>query len=198
MDVKARIEFFFDKIRTLRGDPHYIALGMAVGVFTGITPTVPFQTVIAVTLAYLLKASKSAAVIGTLTANPLTLPIYYVGSYNIATSLLGCSIPGDIQFSSVSELLALGRDVTLAMITGGVLLGLVPAMATYLITRRFFQTIRARLDIGQFEPATESANAAPGGSTAAITRERDCERPEAGVGMEGNGPCKSPDKRMES
>jgi len=42
------------RVKKLEGNPHYIAMGMAIGVFVGITPTMPFHTVIAVALALIL------------------------------------------------------------------------------------------------------------------------------------------------
>jgi len=155
MSVKARTDRFLKKIRTLQGDPHYIALGMAVGVFMGITPTVPLQTIIAVVLALILKASKPAAVIGTLTANPLTLPVFYIGSYKVGKFLLGDPIPTDIQYESVAAFLKLGTDMTIAMLAGGVLLGLVPGIATYFIALKFFQTFRGRLKNRKLEQKDE-------------------------------------------
>ena len=38
------------RVKKLEGDPHYIAMGMAIGVFVGTTPTMPFHTVIAVAI----------------------------------------------------------------------------------------------------------------------------------------------------
>ena len=50
---KYSIREFIQRAKTLQGDPHYIAMGMAVGVFVSLTPTVPFHTVIAIFLAFI-------------------------------------------------------------------------------------------------------------------------------------------------
>ena len=155
MNVKESLRRFGKQIRTLQGEPHYIALGMAIGVFAALTPTVPFQTVIAVTLALVFKASKPAAVIGSLTANPFTIPLFYMGGYKIGTFLLGGSIPDGIQYESVRELLALGAGVTMAILTGGVLLGLMAGCITYLITLKFSQALGARLKTSKPEENQE-------------------------------------------
>ncbi len=34
---------FFEHAKKLQGDPHYVAMGMAIGVFVAITPTIPFH-----------------------------------------------------------------------------------------------------------------------------------------------------------
>ena len=116
---KRRWHQMVTRIRTLEGDPHYVALGMAIGVFVGVTPTIPFHTVIAVSLAFVFKGSKPAAAIGVWFANPVTIPIFYIGSFKLGTLILNKPIPFDVKFESIKELMALGLDVTLAMVVGG-------------------------------------------------------------------------------
>ena len=143
-DFKQRVRQLGVRILSLQGKPHYIAMGMAIGVFVGVTPTIPLHTVIAVALAFVLKGSKPAAIIGVWVGNPLTIPFFYLGSYKIGVLLLGKSIPFDLKYESVSELMKLGLDATLAMIAGGVVLGVVPGVAAYFITRKVFRAIRSR------------------------------------------------------
>jgi len=50
-NLRYNIRQYGQKIKQLQGDPHHVALGMAIGVFVGVTPTIPFHTVIAVALA---------------------------------------------------------------------------------------------------------------------------------------------------
>ena len=116
----------------LRGKPHEISLGMAIGVFVGITPTMPFHTVLAVFLATLLRASKLAAALGVWICNPLTIPLFYYGSYRLGRFVLGSpelSLPPGYSFIS---LMKLGKHVTVTMLHGGVLLGILPALLTYI------------------------------------------------------------------
>jgi uncharacterized protein (DUF2062 family) len=40
---KERGKAFYLRIKSLQGDPRYVAVGMAVGVFVAFTPTIPFQ-----------------------------------------------------------------------------------------------------------------------------------------------------------
>lgn len=142
--LKERIRQFIVSFKTLQGDPHYIAMGIGIGVFVGVTPTIPFHTVLALALAFILKGSKPAAIIGVWFGNPLTIPFFYWGSYKIGMLILGNSAPFNAQYITITELMELGLDVTLAMITGGVILGIPPGIASYFITRRIFAGIRSR------------------------------------------------------
>lgn len=142
--LKRRFHDFIERTKKLQGDPHYIAVGMAIGVFVAITPTIPFHTVIALALAFILRGSKAAAAIAVWVSNPVTIPIFYVGSYKVGNFILGNSIPFDPKYESLSELAKLGLDATIAIVVGGVLLAIVPGIAAYFITRKIFTTLCAR------------------------------------------------------
>jgi uncharacterized protein len=144
MNLREKIQHLITRFKQLNGDPHYVALGMAIGVFISVTPTIPFHTIIALALAFILRGSKAAAAIGVWFSNPITIPLFYKGSYDLGISILGNSAPFSTEYESILELLKLGADVTIAMITGGVILGILPAIAAYFITRRIFIKLRLR------------------------------------------------------
>ena len=144
MNLREKIQHFITRFKQLNGDPHYVALGMAIGVFISVTPTIPFHTVIALALAFILRGSKAAAAIGVWFSNPVTIPLFYKGSYDVGVSILGNSAPFGTEYESILELLKLGADVTIAMITGGIILGILPGIAAYFITRRIFIKLRLR------------------------------------------------------
>ena len=141
---KDRLRSLVERIKKLQGDPRYIAMGMAIGVFVGVTPTIPFHTIIAIALAFVLKGSKPAAAIGVWFANPITIPIFYIGSFKLGTLIINKPIPFDAKFESIDELMTLGLDVTIAMVVGGALLGIVPAILAYILTYRFIVVIREK------------------------------------------------------
>ena len=135
------------KTNNLQGDPHYIALGMAAGVFIAVTPTFPFQTFFAIGLAFILRASKAAAAIGSLLSNPLTIPFIYWGNYKIGSIFLKEIYSFDIKKISITEILNRGVDaaainIAAAMIAGGAVLGIIPAFIAYFITKKAFIKIR--------------------------------------------------------
>ena len=142
--MKHNVRQFITRFKELEGDPHYIAMGMAIGVFVSVTPTIPFHTAIAIGLAFILRGSKVAAAIGVWFSNPVTIPFFYLGSYKAGAILFGISSPFDAKYHSVSDLLKLGMNVTWAMITGGALLGIVPGIIAYFITRKIVVTLRSR------------------------------------------------------
>jgi uncharacterized protein len=78
-------------LRTLRigASPHRLALGLAIGVFVASTPLLGLQFMLAGVLAWMLRASLPAAMIGTFWANPITCPPIWLASYGIGAALLG-------------------------------------------------------------------------------------------------------------
>jgi uncharacterized protein (DUF2062 family) len=138
--VKLRLAY--ENIRRLQGDPHYVALGMGIGVFVAVTPTIPFHTIIAVALAFVFRGSKPAAIIGVWFSNPLTIPLFYYGSYKTGAFVMGMDLPAAIPYKSFTDMLDLGVDVTLAMLLGGCILGIVPAIIAYSLTFRLVCRIR--------------------------------------------------------
>jgi len=144
MNLREKIRQLIIRFKKINGDPHYVALGMAIGVFISITPTIPFHTIIALFLAFILRGSKAAAAIGVWFSNPLTIPLFYKGSYDLGMSVLGNSAPFSTKYESIIELLKLGANVTIAMVTGGIILGILPGIATYFITRKIFIKLRLR------------------------------------------------------
>ncbi len=135
-NIKDRLRVLYQKVKRLEGDPHFIALGFAIGVFVGITPTIPFHTVLAVALAFLFKGSKAAAVIGVWFANPATIPLFYFLSYRVGTFFFNLT-PFDARPRTVLELMKMGTDLTVAMVSAGMILGILPAVAAYWFARWF-------------------------------------------------------------
>jgi len=139
------VKKFIANFKQLRGDPHYISMGMAVGVFIGVTPTFPFHTTLAIALAVLLRGSKTAAALGVWFGNPLTMPFFYIGSYELGMLLLGRSLPSHVlQQHSVKDMLTIGVEATSAMIAGGVLLGILPAVIAYFVTYKMLSKMNVR------------------------------------------------------
>lgn len=161
---KRKLSIMVDRIRKLQGDPHYVALGMAIGVFVAITPTIPFHTIIAVAMAYLFRASSPAAIIGVWASNPFTVVFFYIACYKAGMLLLGTTF-GETE--TVKALVhVMESDIPLieqvhvfvtffqtrlklffAMVAGGVILGIPAGFVAYLVTKKFVEKIHLQKKI---------------------------------------------------
>ena len=74
------VKYYALKFKRLRGDPPSLALGTAIGVLIGISPTIPLHTVAIIVVTLLMRASTIAALISaSVISNPLTMaPLYYL------------------------------------------------------------------------------------------------------------------------
>ncbi len=143
-NFRVHIRAFLDRVKKLKGDPTYVAKGMAIGVFIGVTPTIPFHTAIAIALAFIFKASKPAAIVGVWFCNPVTLPLFYYGSYKVGALLFRLDISADLKGMPISEILEMGAEVTAAIMCGGIIIGIPFGIAAFFITRSVFHRLQLR------------------------------------------------------
>ncbi len=129
---------------------------MAFGIFSGMMPTIPFHTALAVALALFFKGSKITAAIGTWISNPLSWYFLYYLNYKIGALILGLS-ERNRGFSSVMEAIDHGEEamvvagkiagaggiIITAFLLGGVIMGVVSALPSYFIFLRFFRFIKS-------------------------------------------------------
>ena len=73
----------------LRGTSKELALGFALGLFIGFTPTMGIQMALGVFFASLFKWSKITAAIGVQITNPITAPFLYTFTYYIGAKIMG-------------------------------------------------------------------------------------------------------------
>ncbi len=135
MTLRRVLKYYWVRLTRLRGDPRKLAWGMALGVFVGITPTVPFHMVTVLTLAPLLRISVVTAYMGIWVMNPVTIaPLYYL-AYEVGRRLLfpgeALRLPEAWTWQAALDVLWRGG---LALQVGGVIIALPPAVASYFLT----------------------------------------------------------------
>ena len=151
MDFNRQFRYIYLRLIRLRGQPHELALGMALGIFIGMTPTIPFHIIIAIALALAFKASKITAALGTWICNPLTVYLVYKYSYKIGSLILGFDhrtglLRQVVEAINCGELLKVittilggGGMVVAAFLLGGTILGVAFAVPSYGIFLYFFK-----------------------------------------------------------
>ncbi len=149
--------YYFLRVKRLRGDPEYLARGFAFGIFIGVLPLAPVQTVILIPLTILFRVSTLAAFIaGMLVSNPLTfIPQYYL-TWKVGNAVL----PGWVTweqiehalhviaeqglFDGIAALSQLGIKAVAVIETGGAIIGAPAGMISYFFARSFFLAVRER------------------------------------------------------
>jgi len=128
------------RVSRIQGTPHAIALGMACGVAVAMTPLLGLHFPIAFVLAWLFRASPMAAMVGTIAANPWTVPAIWYASYRIGCQMLGMAPGHDSQAHlTLAFLLDHPLRVFLPMLAGGSAMGLVGGVLAYAIAKPLIQ-----------------------------------------------------------
>lgn len=142
----------YERFVKIRGNPREIALGFALGVFVGISPTMGLQTAIAIFLAALFKWNKISAAVGVWISNPLTAPFLYSITYFAGARILGMDInlhQPDIGVTTFFLIIEQAPGIFWAMSVGGIVLGLPIAVAAYTFAfsgvSKYQEGIRRRL-----------------------------------------------------
>ena len=135
---KSVIHRAYARFIKIRGQPREIALGFALGIFIGMTPTIGLQTPIAIFLAALLKWSKLSAGFGVWITNPLTAPFIYGLNYFAGAKLIGLNptftIPDDLTWAAIKEMIQNAPRMFGALTVGGIVLGLPLAVSSFYVS----------------------------------------------------------------
>jgi len=142
--LKDRWKKFYDQFISLRGTPEHLAFSLAIGIFVGVTPTIPFHTIIIAVLVFLFRRNFTAAWLGSwLISNPLTIPVFYLSQYELGKRLLGMNSM-NIAFSDYSfcTILHMGKSVMVPLLTGGVAMAPLVALGSYVLALRSLRMLR--------------------------------------------------------
>ncbi|MCJ7596028.1 MAG: DUF2062 domain-containing protein [Desulfobacterales bacterium] len=159
MNYQRELKYIYLRFLRLRGHPHDLALGMALGVFAGMMPILPFQTALALALALFFKGSKIAAALGTWVSNPFNWYFLYIYCYKIGAWILGITEKHKMFHSIMTsiheregamvileKIASAGGAMTAAFLVGGLILGIASAVPAYFIFLRFFRWVKAWRD----------------------------------------------------
>ena len=151
-------KYYYLRFLRLRGKPGELARGVAIGIFVGITPTIPFHTILALILAMILRGSKIAALLSTvLVSNPLTfVPQYYLAfrignwlspkniSWEKMTELMEALSSGAHFRESFAALGHMGLDTLMTLLVGGSILAIPFTIASYVLSFLFFKSLQQK------------------------------------------------------
>ncbi len=152
--IRHRLKKLIVSFKELQGNPPYLARGVALGVFVGIAPLLPFKTILIVSITFLFPSSTVAAIlVCTVIGNPFSyIPLYYA-----AWCVGNLVFPGYASWEKIKvslhlieqsglreSLLLLGQtgvETMLVVVLGGVVLAIPFTVLSYPLSLRFFSKI---------------------------------------------------------
>jgi len=144
MNPRRRIRQFYDQFISLKGEPKSIALGMALGIFIGVTPTIPFHTALIIVATFILRQNFTVAYLGSwLIMNPLTMPFFYFMQYRLGKYLLGNGdLPIVFNDYTIWHIIHMGWCVAYPLLLGGLIMAPFFAIPAYFLTHNAVLAIR--------------------------------------------------------
>jgi uncharacterized protein (DUF2062 family) len=151
----------FDRLRALLhlDDPPWrLALALSVGVFISCTPLYGAQTLLALLVATVFRLNKAVTVLGTWLNLPWFAPFMYAAALKIGARVLAevrnreaeslAVLFGTPLRVSLHDLVGVLPDISLALVIGTTLVGLVAGTATYVVAFGIIRRRRARANGG--------------------------------------------------
>lgn len=150
-------KYYFLRFTRLRGDPYSLARGTAVGIFIGVLPLLPVQTILLIPLTLLLRVNTIAAVVAaSVVSNPLTFVPQYYYTWKTGNMIL----PGRVSWEQLQNIMTtithegllegigtlsqLSFKTLSVILTGGAIIGTPFAVIGYFIALKFFITLHAK------------------------------------------------------
>ena len=139
----------YDRFLRLRGNPHEIALGFALGLFVGMSPFMGFQTAIAVFWAAICKANKISAAAGVWISNPVTAPVVYGFTFFVGSRFFAShqhfALPADPGYTTLVHLLQNAPRIIWILALGGIISGIPIALLGYFFSYSAIVNYRTKI-----------------------------------------------------
>ncbi|HEY4706857.1 MAG TPA: DUF2062 domain-containing protein [Thermodesulfobacteriota bacterium] len=132
--IGRRARLVYLKILRIDDPPERIARGAAIGVAMGVLPTFGLGTILSLAGAFILKANKAAAVLGSFVVNPLTAPFFWTLSAVVGSFIMREDY-GSIYETARSEgfLSGAGWAYLVFLVGNGVVTAVFTAASYYLV-----------------------------------------------------------------
>ena len=165
--VRLAYERVVRPILQLNDSPHSISLGITLGLFVGLTPTVGIQMVLVVIFGTLIRANRLAAVCVVWISNVFTVvPLYYLfyitgimllGRESMSYDDLGRIVANDSDRGALEYVTHIFNELGWPLWLGSVVIATVCSIPTYPLCLRFFRCRAQRADVAAASAAEVEA-----------------------------------------
>lgn len=139
-----KLKELYHKLIHSHASPEEVAWGFAIGVFIAMTPTLGLHMLIAIALCAVLKKNEIATILGTWVVNPLTIfPCYWL-TFKVGLLFLGRPLEQEITTRALTDIFHLGGKILLPLWIGGVVVGILSALLSYLLVLKIYPFLRDR------------------------------------------------------
>lgn len=143
--MKRWTRYWYLRLMRQNSSPKNLAAAMALGMFIGSMPIIPFQSVVVIALAFVFRVNKLAAWLATCYSNAFTMVPFYYFLYkvgDVVTPFEGVAF--DPSMLEMEKMIESGWDVFLLMLAGGFAFGVPASVATYFLSLVIIRRYRER------------------------------------------------------
>ena len=144
--LKQWLRDLWQKMIHQKTSPEQIASGFAIGIFASCFPILPFDTPVAIALAWLFRRNVLAAVTATtvtLVAVPL-VPFLWLAAYHLGRLIVPAKSIVRFDHTNLAAVLQMGWDVYQATLVGTVLIATPIALISYVVIKRLVARWQSR------------------------------------------------------
>jgi len=152
---KRWFKYWYLRLMRQNSSPKNLAAAMALGMFIGAMPIIPFQSIVVIALAFLFRVNKLAAWLATCYSNAATMVPFYYFLFKVGNSVTSFSnVVFDPQNLEMAKMISAGWDVFLIMFVGGLAFGVPATIITYFFSLYIIRRYRKRRAIKQLRKRT--------------------------------------------
>ncbi len=151
------LRYWYLRLMRQNSSPKNLAAAMALGMFIGAMPIIPFQSVVVIALAFVFRVNKLAAWLATCYSNAATMVPFYYFLYKIGIAVTPFH---DVQFDpsklEMEQMIHAGWEVFSVMFAGGFAFGVPATLLTYFLSLFIIRRYRQRRAIRLLRKRTGS------------------------------------------
>ena len=142
---RRQLRYVYLRFLRLQGSPEQLARGMASGIFSGCFPLFGFQTILGIGVATVLRGNRLMAAAATWISNPFTYVPIFAFNYQVGHWILGGGRPQAFDDpDTLRSWMDLGTEVSVRLMLGSTVVGVVAGVASYLIGLPLIRRMRSR------------------------------------------------------
>jgi uncharacterized protein len=133
VSVLKKIRMKLKQLASLRASKHQIALGVGIGVFIGVFPTFGLGAIAIALITPFIKFNVPAALIGTLVANPFTMPLWvFLSCWVVSLDVASIKVVGE---ESLLQIFRHYSGILGMYMIGVTIVSVVSGFFSYVVTR---------------------------------------------------------------
>lgn len=149
--------YWYLRLMRQNSSPKNLAAAMALGMFIGALPIMPFQSVVVIALAFVLRVNKLAAWLATCYSNAATMVPFYYFLFLVGEAVTPFDdVVFDPSHLEMEQLIESGWEVFVVMFSGGLAFGIPATIATYFLSLFIIRRYRQRRAIRLLRKRTGS------------------------------------------